>query len=107
MLAAHYAPDARVLVVEADQVEAALAAHSGRNVGVLALRGHDLDPDVVRLGAPIDADEFAATLYAALRKADELALTTVVVVPPPDIGIGIAIRDRLARASTAGLDAHS
>ena len=108
MLASHYAPQADVIVVEPDQAEAALAAlmHptrggvANRAIGVLALQTHQVPPDVVRLAAPRDADEFAATLYSALRKADHLELTMVVVIPPPDIGIGIAIRDRLTRAAT-------
>ena len=54
---------------------------------------------VVRLAAPISNDEFARVLYSALRSADELGLETVVVQMPTGIGIAIAIRDRLIRAS--------
>ena len=109
MLPVHYAPDARVVVVESEQFAAEIATLDGSQVGVLALAELDMaEMDVAdqvvsvaahRLAAPRDAEEFAATLYAALRKADELGLSTVLVVPPPDVGIGIAIRDRLARAS--------
>jgi len=44
-------------------------------------------------------DEFARDLYSALRKADELGLTEVVVEQPQGGGLAIAIRDRLERAS--------
>jgi len=54
---------------------------------------------VLRLAAPTTHQEFAQVLYAALRKADEQGLETVVVQQPQGSGIAVAIRDRLIRAS--------
>ena len=57
-------------------------------------------PDgVIRLASPNDDEEFARLLYSALRSADAQALAEVVVAQPNGTGIGIAIRDRLARAA--------
>ena len=38
-------------------------------------------------------------VYAALREADDLELTRVIVVPPDDAGIGAAVCDRIRRAA--------
>ena len=48
-----------------------------------------------------DLDCYARQLYAALRRADDLGLRTVVaLLPPADAtGLGPAIRDRLQRAA--------
>ena len=103
MLASHYAPDARVHVVEEADVVAVLeslvAADDGP-VGVLAPRVlDDLPPSVVELEPAGSPDEYAAALYGRLRQADRLGLAHLVCVPPQATGIGVAVRDRLARAA--------
>lgn len=97
-LASHYAPDAAVVVVDADQ----LAAHArDPGVVVLALAGVVVPPELRRLEpAPVDTDEYARVLYAQLRHADRLGARTVLAVPPPPDGVGRAVRDRLARAAS-------
>lgn len=101
MLAAHYAPDARVIVVDAAQVPAELE-RADAPVGVLAPRHLALPAAVERLDAPdpYDAAAVAAVLYARLRDADERGLHTLLVVPPAGDGIGAAVLDRLIRAAT-------
>jgi L-threonylcarbamoyladenylate synthase len=54
---------------------------------------------VIRLASPVNDDEFARLLYAALRAADAQGLAEVVVAQPNGAGIAVAIRDRLARAA--------
>ena len=58
-------------------------------------------PGWARLSAPATSEEYARDLYAALRRADELGLATVVaVLPDPDEGpLAQAVRDRLTRAA--------
>ena len=57
-------------------------------------------PDgVIRLASPINNEDFARVLYAALRSADEQSLSRVVVKQPSGDDISVAIRDRLLRAS--------
>jgi L-threonylcarbamoyladenylate synthase len=100
-LEAHYAPSARVLLADAASVDDVVAAAPDGDVGVLALAYVDLSGErpVHRLIAPADVDEYAQDLYAALRHADDLGLSAVVAVLPPDEGVGTAVRDRLRRAS--------
>ncbi len=97
-LASHYAPRARVLLFDAD----ALAARKNDNAttGVLALADVPTPEGHVRLSAPATVDDYARVLYAALREADALELTTVLAVPPAATGIGAAVIDRLQRAAT-------
>ena len=85
----HYAPAAQVLLDITPIV----------GQGFIALAHIDTPAGVRRLAAPQDGDEFAALLYAALRQADTLGLTQVVVEQPGGEGIEIAIRDRLRRAA--------
>jgi L-threonylcarbamoyladenylate synthase len=103
-LATHYAPVARVEVVTAGAATARIEqlTAAGKHVGVLAPRGHELGEHarMVTLATPADGDEYARTLYAALRRADVLGLDVVIAVPPEARGIGLAVVDRLNRAAT-------
>ena len=105
-LAAHYAPRAGVRVVEgpAEVIEAArIALGEGRSVAVLAPTLVDGLPDGVRQLEPAgDADHYARVLYARLRAADAQAVDVLIAVPPDDVGIGRAVRDRLRRAAASG-----
>ncbi len=93
-LASHYAPKAKVQVV---------TEIAGKNFesqsGFIALAEIPTPPSMVRLAAPNSEMEFAADLYQAMRKADELNLVTIYIVTPQAIGIGRAIVDRVAKAA--------
>jgi L-threonylcarbamoyladenylate synthase len=113
MLAAHYAPRARVEVVADEaaaraRVVALVAADGGRGrIAVLApapLAGLDAaagDGDVVELEPAGPPDDYARVLYARLRQADRLGASVVVAVEPPPVGVGLAVRDRLTRAGAS------
>ncbi len=88
-LEAHYAPAAKVLL---DQTPTA-------GQGFIAIATTATPDGVIRLASPNNDVEFAQTLYASLRKADELGLSHVVIEQPQGSGIAIAIRDRLKRAA--------
>jgi L-threonylcarbamoyladenylate synthase len=88
-LDAHYAPAALVLL---DQQPLA-------GQGFIALATTTTPQDVIRLATPNNDVEFAQSLYASLRKADELGLSHVVIEQPTGSGIAVAIRDRLMRAA--------
>jgi L-threonylcarbamoyladenylate synthase len=45
--------------------------------------------------------EAAANLYAHLRALDATGVAVIAVAPIPAHGLGVAIRDRLARAAAA------
>jgi L-threonylcarbamoyladenylate synthase len=85
----HYSPAAKVIL---DQTPV-----SGQ--GFIAPSRRVTPTGVKRLAAPKNIDEFARDLYAALRKADELGLSEIVVEQPTGDGLAIAIRDRLMRAA--------
>jgi L-threonylcarbamoyladenylate synthase len=102
MLASHYAPRARVEVVDAPGVSARAATLVGEGHRVVVLA-----PSVLE-GLPVEAielepagppDDFARVLYDRLRQADRLGADDLLVVPPPPGGLGDAVRDRLRRAA--------
>jgi L-threonylcarbamoyladenylate synthase len=88
MLASHYAPDCAVELAE-DAGSAAAAADRHRTTG---RRVEVLDP-----GADVAA--YAHHLYGWLRDADARGVEVLVVVTPPDTGLGAAVRDRLRKAA--------
>jgi L-threonylcarbamoyladenylate synthase len=101
-LPAHYAPDAFVEVVTPDAVvtRARQLLQRGTRVGLLALESpKDVPVGLVVLDAPADVDDYGRVLYARLRQADQAGLGVVLVVPPPPHGVGLAVIDRLRRAS--------
>ena len=85
----HYAPAAKVLLCEVPIAGQGFIAH--KNI--------ETPQGVIRLASPGNDEEFAQILYSALREADAQGLLEVVVIQPIGIGIGVAIRDRLARAA--------
>ena len=113
MLEAHYAPRARVEVVEASAVVdrarsllagAGTAPASGGATTVVVLAPSaldDLPDDVIELEPAGPPDDFARVLYDRLRQADRLGADVLLVVPPPAAGVGAAVRDRLRRAAAS------
>jgi L-threonylcarbamoyladenylate synthase len=89
-LPSHYAPKAKV-----ELFDDLPSAHA---------RARDLEAGGVRVevfspqGAP---EAFARELYERMREADERGSQAIVIVAPPEGGIGTAIRDRLRRAAGA------
>ncbi len=85
----HYAPKARVILNTTPLPGQGFIAH----MNVKTPSG------VIRLASPKNDEEFAHLLYSALREADVLRLSVVVVTQPTGTGIAVAIIDRLARAA--------
>ena len=103
-LASHYAPRARVVLVDDGGVaeRAVEARERGLLVGVLAeKRPDDLPAGTVVLESPRDTADYARVLYARLRAADDAGVDIVLAVPPLEVGIGTAVADRLRRAAGA------
>ncbi len=96
-LARHYAPATPL------RIDAAGAC----NGEVLLAFGPDPPPAraMRNLSPRGDLAEAAANLFAMLRELDELGAATIVAMPVPDRGLGLAINDRLRRASRARLSA--
>ena len=85
----HYSPKATVVLNQEPT--------SGE--GFIAMKDVATPDGVIRLSSPTSIEEYARTLYAALRHADSQGLSTICVIPPSGGGLAIAIRDRLLRAS--------
>jgi L-threonylcarbamoyladenylate synthase len=85
----HYSPSAQVI----------LDITPEKGDGFIALSEIPTPDGVIRLASPINNEDFARVLYAALRSADEQSLSRVVVKQPSGDDISVAIRDRLLRAS--------
>lgn len=88
----HYAPAAQVILDQAPQP----------GDGLIAMNSTSTPEGVIRLAQPASVEEFARTLYSALRAADTQNLSRVCVEQPIGGGLAIAIRDRLKRAASAG-----
>jgi len=88
MLESHYAPKCVVELVESGEI----ARDRARQ-----LRDDDVHVNI--LDYPGDVIAYSKNLYEFLRTADRLGCDVVVAVLPPAIGLGLAIRDRLSKAS--------
>jgi len=102
MLESHYAPGARVEVLDAEALRARAdeLASAGERTAVLAPGAVSPLPDSALVLGPAGApDAYAALLYTAFRRADAEGCDVILAVPPPAEGIGVAVRDRLARAA--------
>ena len=86
-LLSHYSPKAKVSIGEL----------AGAGDGFLAFQGIPTPPGAIRLASPSSITEYAKEFYQALRSGDSLKLTRIVVVPPEDNGLGVAIRNRLEK----------
>ena len=89
MLPTHYAPNAKVKIT----------GDTNSGEGFIALSNIPTPDGAVRLAAPRTIEEFAQILYSALRKADSMGLSDISVIFPEEEGLGLAIKDRLVKAS--------
>ena len=85
----HYAPNAKVILDT--------PAIAGQ--GFIAPAEVATPAGAIRLASPANTDEYARTLYSALRDGDAQGLETIAIIQPSGDGLAIAIRDRLMRAS--------
>ena len=86
-LASHYAPSKAV------RLNAIQPVPGEWHIGFGAIEGND------NLSASGDLAQAAANLFDALHRADASAALSIAVAPIPHEGIGVAINDRLQRAS--------
>lgn len=86
-LASHYAPSAPV------RLHAKAAVAGEWLIGFGAVAGDDT------LSAAGDLTEAAANLFDALHRADAAGARAIAVAEIPEVGIGVAINDRLRRAA--------
>jgi L-threonylcarbamoyladenylate synthase len=89
MMASHYAPRCTVVPV-IDSAAAEAECTRRRSVG----------EKVDILEGTSDLAGLAHHLYAEFRRADSRDLDALVIVLPPDVGLGRALRDRILKAAT-------
>ena len=99
----HYAPHARVVLVEPEEIvaEARLAQEQGHQVGVFLPPAFADAP--VKAHAVVTIPEsmagYARGLYGFLRELDRLGCDLIIASLPAEEGLGVAIANRLRRAA--------
>ena len=105
-LLAHYAPKAKLRLMDAAQLRAALEllGARGRHIAVWAREPLRLACGAIMLRRmPGDAQEAARQLFATLRDFDDAAVKLIwVETPPADDPAWDGVRDRLERAAASG-----
>lgn len=99
-LASHYAPRARVRLMDAEQLAAALTLLGPSSPGV-AVYSRSVTPPahLPQRRQPADAQGAAHELFAALRELDDSGATLIWVEAPPATPEWEGVRDRLQRAA--------
>jgi len=100
-LESHYAPRARVEIVEPREVyhRAAELVKGGQKVAILGQPDVTLPAGTELIVLGSDAASQARALYSARRRADELGCDVALVSPPAPLGLGAAVLDRLQKAA--------
>lgn len=93
----HYAPalPVRLRAYDVNEGEALLAFGSTKFMPVQNIPDHRY----LNLSETGDLDEAASNLFAYLRKLDKTDASSIAVMDIPNIGIGVAMNDRLRRAA--------
>ncbi|MFE3203106.1 L-threonylcarbamoyladenylate synthase [Embleya sp. NPDC059237] len=99
----HYAPQARVVLVEPEKIvaEAELARDLGHRVGVFLpapLTGTPVRAHAV-VAVPASTAAYARGLYGFLRRLDRQGCDLIIASLPEEEGLGLAIANRLRRAA--------
>lgn len=89
LLETHYSPDAEVILNGIPQP----------GDGFIALSNVPTPNGAIRLASPENNDEYARFLYSALRLADSKRIKVVHIIPPIDLGFGVAINNRVTKAA--------
>ena len=103
-LAAHYAPRAKLRLMDARELRAALGllGAEGRGIAVWARAPLRTDSSAIALRRmPDDAAEAARQLFAVLRGFDDAGVRLIWVETPPGDPAWDGVRDRLQRAAAA------
>jgi len=99
----HYAPRAKVVLIEAGAGEEAVASwlDGGKSVALMAQRSVGLDRPGLRVRLmPVDLEAYARELFEALRDLDATGVDAIFVEGIAEVGLGRAIMDRLRRAAS-------
>ncbi|WXG44762.1 MAG: L-threonylcarbamoyladenylate synthase [Promethearchaeati archaeon SRVP18_Atabeyarchaeia-1] len=106
----HYAPQGLMVLIEGDDLEKVrskvqetadqLRRQGKKKVAIIAPSGHGYKAAItVSLGGRDDLEQIARNLFSTLRKMDEEKVDAIVVEGVEAKGLGLAIMNRLRRAS--------
>lgn len=104
----HYAPKARLLLLEsrfeelAARIAEACSSLANERIGIMRPAGLKVPEENVEIfawGCWDAPEELAHNLYAGLRALDERGCTVILCPLPPQEGIGAAVADRLRKAA--------
>ncbi|HWI79864.1 MAG TPA: L-threonylcarbamoyladenylate synthase [Ramlibacter sp.] len=101
-LESHYAPNARVRLMDAGSLQMALDVLGAEAAGIATYSRAILQTrsgNVLRRRMPDDAQETARQLFAVLREFDAQGVRLIWVETPPDSPDWEGVRDRLKRAA--------
>lgn len=99
MLKSHYAPKIPLIIGNLNQL---IEEHHNKSIGVISLHQTFMHSSIIHqeiLTEDGDLHVAARNLFAALRKLETSGAEIILGELVPDTGIGIAINDRLTRAS--------
>lgn len=94
----HYAPKAKVVLVNADKTEYEIFVNSKSDSYALCFDDDNVNIPKVTFGKECDDLSQAKELFDALRKLDELGAKRVYARMPSKNGVGMAVYNRLIRA---------
>jgi L-threonylcarbamoyladenylate synthase len=108
MLASHYAPRTPLRLVEDP---ARFRPEPGKRYALISYRGepkdgyveaHDWEEVLVLSPGAGKQAEAAVRFFHVLRQADRLGVDEIIAEPMSEVGLGVAMMDRLRRASVSG-----
>ena len=100
MLKHHYAPDKTVIIGNISEL---LKQYGAEEAGILSFKDHFeqvSDSHQIQLSPSGDLNQAAQNLFAGLRKLDGMNIRYIFAELVPDRGLGLAINNRLVRASS-------
>lgn len=100
MMERHYAPSKNLIIC--DDMEKELLNHQGHSIGIISFskKYGNIDLKKQFILSPLrNLDEAARHLFSALRSLNDLDVHIILAEKFPNEGLGIAINDRLKRAS--------
>lgn len=95
----HYAPNAKVVIVNAGKEKYEKFVNSQNNAFALCFDDDEVSIPKITYGRENDDSSQARELFDALRQLDELGATKVYARIPSTSGVGMAVYNRLIRAS--------
>ena len=100
MMTSHYAPRTKTILTQ--NIKQEIQKYPTHKIGVIKLmkdqEGILVNPTMY-LSSNGDLTEIAQNLYATMHEMDTLKLDVILIEKAPDTGVGVAINDRLSRAS--------